>query len=225
MHNTTPAMQPPAMQPFAVWNPTRGVWETAQLDLSGRPAVLGDLADLELDARWIGLPASLVGAPHPRLRIFIVAHRKGDVQDPSRHGLDPWRRDFGARTGAARDDRALASGHRPGAQRTGWLAEQEQRVGDAVVPDRGHLPRRGGYAGAIARWEHITGRPAPAPALLTESAGPRPSPAFVEWLMGLPADWVVQPSLGLTRNEQTTALGNGVLPLQASCAIKSTVSV
>ena len=38
MHNTTPAMQPPAMQPFAVWNPTRGVWETAQLDLSGRPA-------------------------------------------------------------------------------------------------------------------------------------------------------------------------------------------
>lgn len=29
-------------------------------------AVLGDLADLRYDARWIGLPASAVGAPHPR---------------------------------------------------------------------------------------------------------------------------------------------------------------
>jgi hypothetical protein len=26
------------MQPFAIWNPTRGVWETSQLDLSGQPA-------------------------------------------------------------------------------------------------------------------------------------------------------------------------------------------
>ncbi|WP_292791669.1 MULTISPECIES: DNA cytosine methyltransferase [unclassified Microbacterium] len=38
MRNATPTMQPPAMQPFAVWNPTRGVWETSQLDLSGQPA-------------------------------------------------------------------------------------------------------------------------------------------------------------------------------------------
>jgi hypothetical protein len=27
-----------ALQPFATWNPTRGVWETPQLDLSGQPA-------------------------------------------------------------------------------------------------------------------------------------------------------------------------------------------
>lgn len=31
-------------------------------------AVLGDLADLRYDARWIGLPASAIGAPHPRFR-------------------------------------------------------------------------------------------------------------------------------------------------------------
>ena len=29
-------MQPPILQPFATWNPTSGVWETSQLDLSGR---------------------------------------------------------------------------------------------------------------------------------------------------------------------------------------------
>lgn len=38
MSNATPQPQPPAMQPFAVWNPTRGVWETSQPDLYGHLA-------------------------------------------------------------------------------------------------------------------------------------------------------------------------------------------
>ena len=38
MRNATPITQPPTLQPFATWNPTRGVWETSQLDLSGQPA-------------------------------------------------------------------------------------------------------------------------------------------------------------------------------------------
>lgn len=36
-------------------------------------AVLGDLADLRCDAEWCLLPASAVGAPHGRARVFIVA--------------------------------------------------------------------------------------------------------------------------------------------------------
>lgn len=47
-------------------------------------AVLGDLADLRYDAQWIGLPASLAGAPHPRHCVFIVAHRQGPVPHPAR---------------------------------------------------------------------------------------------------------------------------------------------
>lgn len=38
MNDATPSPQPPQMQPFAVWNPTRGVWETSQLDLYGHLA-------------------------------------------------------------------------------------------------------------------------------------------------------------------------------------------
>lgn len=38
MSNATPSPQPPAVQPFAVWNPTRGVWETSQPDLYGHLA-------------------------------------------------------------------------------------------------------------------------------------------------------------------------------------------
>lgn len=200
-----------------------GMGDLATRPLRAAGAVLGDLADLGMDAQWIGLPASLVGAPHPRLRVFIVAHRQDVVQNATRHGLDPRRRVAGPGTSEARDDRPLPSDHRPGTKRTCWLADQEQRTRDFVVADRGHLRRWGRYARAVARWEHITGRPAPAPALLAEDAGPRPSPAFVEWLMGLPAGWVVASSLGLTRNQQTTALGNGVLPLQASQAIHLTM--
>ena len=38
MNDATPAMQPPTAQPFAAWNPTRGIWETTQLDLYGLSA-------------------------------------------------------------------------------------------------------------------------------------------------------------------------------------------
>ena len=42
-------------------------------------AVLGGLADIGYDASWVGLPASGVGAPHGRFRVFIVAHPQGDT--------------------------------------------------------------------------------------------------------------------------------------------------
>ena len=41
--------------------------------------------------------------------------------------------------------------------------------------------------------------------------------------MGLPAGWVTDPDHGLTQNQQITALGNGVLPLQAVSAIEAMV--
>lgn len=57
------------------------------------------------------------------------------------------------------------------------------------------------------------------PAILNDEKGPRPAPVFVEWLMGIPAGWATDPKHGLTANQQNTALGNGVLPLQAVVAL------
>jgi DNA (cytosine-5)-methyltransferase 1 len=37
--------------------------------------------------------------------------------------------------------------------------------------------------------------------------------------MGLPEGWVTDPEHGLTANQQNTALGNGVVPLQAAVAL------
>lgn len=184
-------------------------------------AILGDLVDLRRDARWVGLPASLVGAPHHRFRIFILAHPQDPLPDTAGLGLLPRWRDPGTRASQAGHDRAVAPDHRSRPARTRWLTEQERRVRDAVVADRGHLRRWGRYTDAIARWEHVTGRVAPAPALLHEGSGPGPSPKFVEWLMGLPLGWVTNDEHGLTANQQNTALGNGVLPLQAATALRA----
>lgn len=39
-------------------------------------AVLGDLADLGMDAKWTGVRAADAGAPHNRFRVFITAYPK-----------------------------------------------------------------------------------------------------------------------------------------------------
>ena len=74
----------------------------------------------------------------------------------------------------------------------------------------------GPYAPAVARWETITGRTAPAPTEppLREGGKPRLSVRFVEWLMGLPDGHVT--GVGLSREKMLRALGNGVVPLQAA---------
>ena len=78
----------------------------------------------------------------------------------------------------------------------------------------------GDYAPAIARWESVIGRPAPAPTEPGPKGSPRLSPRFVEWLMGLPAGHVTDPAIGLTRNQQLKALGNGVVPAQGAAALE-----
>ena len=90
------------------------------------------------------------------------------------------------------------------------------------------LPRLpwGDYAPAIARWEAVIGRPAPAPTEPGKS-GPRLSAAFVEWLMGLPEGHITDPAIwdGMTpsaaRNAALKAGGNGVVPQQAAAATRA----
>lgn len=77
--------------------------------------------------------------------------------------------------------------------------------------------RWGIYADAIARWEALT-RPAPPPTQQSQKGTPQLSPAFSEWLMGLPAGHVTDVP-GLSRNAQLKALGNGVVPQQAALAL------
>lgn len=78
----------------------------------------------------------------------------------------------------------------------------------------------GEYEPAIRRWERTLGRPAPRPTEPTgRNGGHRLSPAFTEWMMGLPDGWVTDPAIGISRNEQLKACGNGVVPQQAMAAL------
>ncbi|WNI23605.1 DNA cytosine methyltransferase [Streptomyces sp. ITFR-16] len=73
------------------------------------------------------------------------------------------------------------------------------------------------YSPAIRRWEHRTGRPAPCPTEPGTRGNRRLSPAFAEWLMGLPAGWVTDVP-DIPRKEQLRIIGNGVVPQQATYA-------
>jgi DNA (cytosine-5)-methyltransferase 1 len=77
----------------------------------------------------------------------------------------------------------------------------------------------GDYGPAIARWEHVIGRTAPAPTEPGRTGNPRLAPRFVEWMMGLPDGHVTDPAIGISRNDQLKALGNGVVPQQAALAL------
>lgn len=199
----------------------------ARPTLRAHGAVLGDLADIGYDARWTGIRAADAGAPHGRFRVFVLAHpergvgREGRIAEP---GQATGGRSHGepGRPGGAHPP-ANAGGSRLGEQPGGASAEEaRQRSGDVAASNRG--PRAttdwGPYRTAIERWEQRLGRVAPPPTKPTGKGGAqRLSSEFVEWMMGLPTGHVTAPEIGLTRNEQLKALGNGVVPQQAELAL------
>ncbi|MFB7761477.1 DNA cytosine methyltransferase [Streptomyces xiamenensis] len=199
-----------------VLRPALAVFENVPGHLRrGFDTVLADLAHLGLDAEWDVASAADVGGPHLRKRLFFLAaaqdaHRAvgGERRLPA-PGQAQGRRarpDTGGRGGAP-----AAHADRDGREEQQW---GEPGVGARRDAD-GRGPQRWGRFGpAIARWEAATGRPAP---WATDDRG-RLNPAFVEWMMGLPAGWVTAVP-GLTRTQQLRALGNGVVPRQAATAL------
>ena len=102
----------------------------------------------------------------------------------------------------------------------GHLTRGGERSAEPLLPGQAadmHGQRWGDYAEAITRWEHLT-RPAPEPTMTSRKGTPQLSPAFSEWMMGLPAGWVTDVP-GITRNEALKALGNGVVSQQAAAAL------
>lgn len=81
-----------------------------------------------------------------------------------------------------------------------------------------HYTDFGSYASAIRRHECAFGRVAPDPTAPTGRNGAhRLSSRFVEWMMGLPDQWVT--GCGLSRSAELRILGNGVVPRQATAAL------
>jgi DNA (cytosine-5)-methyltransferase 1 len=212
-------------------------------------AVLGDLADLGYDAQWCGLRAADVGAPHGRYRIFILAadaghdgcerHPECDREplgvfagacgchadrraelvantEGERHG-DTWPAGIGgvpATTLAGAPTDTSSDGRHEGRPKSAgqlWGSDAAERGASAVA--------WGQYGPAVERWERVLGRVAPSPTEPNSKGAQRLNPAFVEWMMGLPAGHVTAVP-GVNRNAQLKALGNGVVPQQAIAALR-----
>lgn len=89
----------------------------------------------------------------------------------------------------------------------------------ARIEDQVMVQDWGKFEPAIRRWEETLGRPAPAPTKPDGKEGAhRLSSAFTEWMMGLPDGWITD--VGLSRNEELKACGNGVVPQQAEFALR-----
>lgn len=95
-------------------------------------------------------------------------------------------------------------------------ASRPDSGGDDLVTTLARLGETGWgkYGPAVERWERVTRCPAPAPIEIGPRGGKRLSPRFVEWLMGLPAAWVMGVR-GMDRTEALRAIGNSAVPLQA----------
>lgn len=81
----------------------------------------------------------------------------------------------------------------------------------------------GDYEAAIRRAEVACGRPAPSPTEPNRNGNPRLSSRFAEWMMMLPEGHVT--GIGLSRNEELKALGNGVVVQQAYAALCQLVPI
>ena len=78
----------------------------------------------------------------------------------------------------------------------------------------------GNYGAAVQRSEKASGCVAPSPTERGSTGNPRLAASFSEWMMMLPAGWVTDPAIGLSRADQLKAIGNGVCPPQAYRALE-----
>ncbi len=190
-------------------------------------AVVGDLAGLGYECRWGGVRAADAGAPHGRFRVFLVAEpADADVQrlQELSGAVAGGAQHPGAGNGDAPTPDARSERHGRGQDGRGVgrldgddAGQTRQRQRPRQEPAHRSGADFGQYTPAIRRWESVIGRPAPDP---TEPGrnGPRLSPRFVEFLMGLPDGWVT--GVDIPRNAQLKALGNGVVPQQSALALR-----
>ena len=211
-----------AQQPIATWNPARGVWETSQVNLlCGHSALWQEV--------WPTSGMTVNGRVYERQ---TQAHLISDSE--SSLLPTPITRDYKDGSAAQTRDgkvstdtvaRAVFNSGEVllGTPRTSSANGSSEKQVDAGAPkarleDQVHT-NWGKFEPAIRRWEETLGRTAPEPTKPDGKDGAhRLSSAFTEWMMGLPEGWIT--GVGLTRNDELKAAGNGVCPQQAELALR-----
>jgi DNA (cytosine-5)-methyltransferase 1 len=161
----------------------------ANLRSQGLISVLQDLWAIGYDAEWHCIPASALGAPHRRDRIWIIAHPAciGQI------GLSVGKKETESELGGGSED--VSDTDKQGLQGCRRFKE----ISQICTQEQVSMYRRGR---GIKQWGE---EPVEAPRLKDD----RLNPDWVEWLMGYPISWTD----GGSRMQRLMALGNSVVPL------------
>lgn len=212
--------------------------------------VLGDLASIGYDAQWASLRASDVGACHRRARVFVVGFPHGDrwwldralntarpaspttVGRVERKMFATPAANLGSR-GSRHPEKQKQGNHAIGlddqcehllptptaSRMDGHKSERFNKARESFY-DLVEYEKFGEFKDAIRVQEQAFGMSAPDPTVIGNTGRALLNPAFVEWMMGLPPGHVTSPEIGISRQLQLKALGNGVVPQQAATAIR-----
>lgn len=108
----------------------------------------------------------------------------------------------------------------PTASRMDGRKSEQFSEGRTTFYDLVEYEKFGEFKDAIRVQEQAFGMSAPDPTVIGNTGRALLNPAFVEWMMGLPPGHVTSPEIGISRQLQLKALGNGVVPQQAATAIR-----
>lgn len=180
------------------------LWEnvTGALTNGAYDVLLDALNEADYSTSSVILPASSLGMPHKRSRIFVFAERTERWVVPFNDPLVKVRpytrlRCLPTPIRSRVDDRKS-----PGYSKRPSFYDLKRWSEDEV---------RASYGAAIERWERTFGREAPP---LAKPKGTL-NVEFVEWMMGFPKGWVTAAD-DVSRTAQLAALGNACTPQQAS---------
>jgi DNA-cytosine methyltransferase len=165
------------------------VENVAALLTRGMGTVLGDLSTLGYDAEWHVIPASAVGAPHRRDRVWIVANARCEHGD--------WRQSVSTPPDRKKAQRDEAVNH---SERCGALVANAEgiicraRLCEDDTQQDGHQPSTAAAMFPTPTVQDASNNGGPSQYQrnslpLNAVAGGSLNPTWVEWLMGFPLGW------------------------------------
>lgn len=180
------------------------LWENVPGALTkGAYGVLLDmLNEADYSTSSVILPASSLGMPHKRSRLFVFAERTEKGEIPFNARLIKVKIDTRLRCLPTPNRSRMDGRKSPGYSKSPSFYDLKYWSEDEV---------RASYGAAIERWEQTLGREAPS---LAKPKGTL-NVEFIEWMMGFPKGWVIDAD-DVSRTAKLAALGNACTPQQAS---------
>lgn len=184
---------------YVLWENVAGALTKGAYDV-----LLDALNDADYSTSSVVIPASSLGMPHKRSRLFVFAERTEEGSIPFNDQLVEVRFDTRLRLFPTPNRSRMDGRKSPGYSKRPSFYDLKHWSDEEV---------RASYGAATERWERTFGREAP-PLAKTEGTL---NVEFIEWMMGFPKGWVTDAG-DVSRTAKLAALGNACTPQQASSA-------